>query len=660
MSVRVSALFRYPVKGFPAEPLDSGTVRAGTGFDGDRAAAFSSGRLPVPADSWSPYRGFAVLKTDMSLEAWQVSSTAAEAPAGSASGGDPGMVGGSPGAPARAITLRAPDGERTGFRTDDADSLAAASTFLAARLRPQGEHPRRLVVAGQGMFDSRASGVSLINPATVEMLGEAAGVDLDPLRFRGNVHLSGLAPWEEFGLIGRVVRVGSARLLIRASIERCPATRVNPRTAEDDVNVPRLLAGVFGHVHLGVYGIVLEPGTVGVGDALLIEGGSCAEHGPGTEEHHHDAGAPAALDPRVKSPLTTPRPATVLDSAEIDPGRVRVRLRDELGWFAALHRPGMHARVHLLTEAGPLWRTYTVTAATGSTFELGVGVDGVGSRTLTALPPGAQVLVSGPFGRVTADTLRAPRTLVLTAGIGITPALGLLPGLGDRSVDVLHVERGRTPSGFFRALVDAAGALPAARVRRWSTQERGRPDADALGAVLTEMLGRDQDACADAVRTGPGEPAAPSSADRAGAAVDVVLCGPPGFLAAAAEAAHRVGVPAAHVHREIFSSPAPIDAGGTVDLTAWEPATVRTLTADGSTGPEVVWTPAAGFLLDALEARGFDVASSCRGGSCGTCALRLVSGQVAYPVEPAAAFDDDEVITCSAVPVGDVELTLDE
>lgn len=636
MSVRVSALFRYPVKGFPAEPLATGRVRPGSGFDGDRAAAFSSGHLPVPAEAWSPSRGFSVLKTDMSLEAWQVSSTAAEAPAGSEA------PSGSPAAPARAITLRAPDGERTRFRTDDADSLSAASAFLAARLRARGGHPRRLVVADQGMFDSRASGVSLINPATVEVLGRAAGVDLDPLRFRGNVHLSGLAPGAEFGLIGRVVRLGSTRLLIRASIERCPATRVNPRTAEDDVNVPRLLAGVFGHLHCGVYGIVLEAGTVGVGDALVVEDGS------------------AALDPRVRSPLTTPRPATVLDSAEVDPGRVRVRLRDNLGWFAAHHRPGMHVRVHLLTDTGPLWRTYTVTAAAGSTFELGVGVDGAGSRALTALPAGSRVLVSGPFGRVTADTLRAPHTLVLTAGIGITPALGLLPGLADRSVDVLHAERESTPSDFFRALTEAAGALSRARVRRWSTRERGRPDTDALAAELTAMLGADHDANAEAVRTESGEPAAPGTADRADAAVDVVLCGPPGFLAAAAEAARRAGIPAARIHREIFSSPAPLDAGGAVDLTAWEPARVRTVAANGSAGPEVDWTPAAGFLLDALEARGIDVASSCRGGSCGTCALRLVSGQVAYPVEPAAPFESGEVITCSAVPVGEVVLALDE
>lgn len=636
MSVRVCALFRYPVKGFPAEPLETGRVRPGSGFDGDRAAAFSSGRLPVPADAWSPYRGFSVLKTDMSLEAWQVRSTAAEAPGGS------GSPGGSPLAPARAITLRAPDGERTGFRTDDAGSLAVASAFLAERLRAQGEHPRRFVVAEQGMFDSRDSGISLINPATVEVLGQAAGVDLDPLRFRGNVHLSGLAPGAEFGLIGRVVRLGSTRLLIRASIERCPATRVNPRTAQDDVNVPRLLAGVFGHLHCGVYGIVLEAGAVSVGDALVVEDGS------------------AALDPRVKSPLTTPRPATVLDSAEVDPGRVRVSLRDDLGWFAAHHRPGMHMRVHLLTDTGPLWRTYTVTAASGSTFELGVGVDGAGSRALTALPAGSRVLVSGPFGRVTAGTLRAPRTLVLTAGIGITPALGLLSGLADRPVELLHVERERTPSGFFRVLAEAAGALPAARVRRWSTQERGRPDADALTAELTAMLGAGQEASAETVRTEPGEPAVPGTADPAGAAVDVVLCGPPGFLAAAAAAARRAGIPAARVHREIFSSPAPIDAGGTVDLTAWEPARVRTVAADGSEGPEAAWTPAAGFLLDALEARGIDVASSCRGGSCGTCALRLASGQVAYPVEPAAPCESGEVITCSAVPVGDVELALDE
>lgn len=598
MSVAVSALFRYPVKGFPAEKLAVGTLRTGSGFDGDRAAAFSSGRSPVPAGVWSEYRGFSVLKSDPSLQAWGVDSVGT------------------------AITLRAPDGEATSFRTDDPVSREAASEFLAARLTARGPHPRRLVVADQGMFDSRPSGVSLINPATVAALSAAAGIDLDPLRFRGNVHLANLPPFAEFGLIGTVVRLGGARLWIRSSIERCPATRVDPTTAVDDVNVPRLLAGILGHLHCGIYGVVLDGGEVRPGDALTV----LDDLGPAV---------PAGLDPSLAKPGTTPRCATVLETAADaspsgGPGQVRMRLRDDRGWFAGAYRPGMHVRVHLTPPDGPLWRTYTVTRAAGSEFELGVGIDGAGSRALTGLPTGAPVLVSGPFGRLTADTLTGGRTIVLTAGIGITAAFGLLPGLpAARPVRLVHVEASPEPSGFARRLAAAAEGRPGTSVTRWSTAVRGRPGARELAAVLDDVSDR-----ADA----------PTAAD-------LVLCGPPSFVVAAEEAARLAGISPERVHREVFGSPRPLDAHGDDDLSAWAPAAVRT-----ASGSEIRWEPAAGFLLDALEAAGVDAPSSCRGGSCGTCVLRLDAGQVAYPVEPAAVVADGEVVTCAAVPDGDVVL----
>ena len=122
-------------------------------------------------------------------------------------------------------------------------------------------------------------------------------------------------------------------------------------------------------------------------------------------------------------------------------------------------------------------------------------------------------------------------------------------------------------------------------------------------------------------------------------------------IEAAEEAARLAGISPERVHREVFGSPRPLDAHGDDDLSAWAPAAVRT-----ASGAEIRWEPAAGFLLDALEAAGVDAPSSCRGGSCGTCVLRLDAGQVAYPVEPAAVVADGEVVTCAAVPDGDVVL----
>src|SRR5699024_532162 len=100
--------------------------------------------------------------------------------------------------------------------TDDREARAASARFLSERLRPQGDVPRGLAVADQGMFDSQKSGISLINTATVAAIADAvdgraalggAAEGLDPLRVRGNAVLDGLEPLAEFALVGSIIRL---------------------------------------------------------------------------------------------------------------------------------------------------------------------------------------------------------------------------------------------------------------------------------------------------------------------------------------------------------------------------------------------------------------------------------------------------------------------
>ena len=50
---------------------------------------------------------------------------------------------------------------------------------------------------------------------------------------------------------------------------------------------------------------------------------------------------------------------------------------------------------------------------------------------------------------------------------------------------------------------------------------------------------------------------------------------------------------------------------------------------------EARWKPDSGSLLELAESRGLRPEFSCRGGSCGTCKTRLISGEVSYPQVPA-------------------------
>ena len=109
---------------------------------------------------------------------------------------------------------------------------------------------------------------SAFDPSSLHALEAATGRQLDERRFRANIYFSGAAPWAEFDWLGQEIQLGGARLKVFRRIIRCPATEVNPDTAERDAEPPRLLREHFGHADLGVYAEVLDGGRVAVGDAL--------------------------------------------------------------------------------------------------------------------------------------------------------------------------------------------------------------------------------------------------------------------------------------------------------------------------------------------------------------------------------------------------------
>ncbi|MCF2572315.1 MOSC domain-containing protein [Brevibacterium sp. UCMA 11754] len=589
--MRVARLYRFPVKGFPAEEISEADVRTERGIIGDRVAAFTNGSLDVPDDSWHRYSAFTVLKNNTDLQKWQVALDLAEVPEGSSA----------------TVTLTSPTQESTTFRTDDRDSRAASADFLSARIPPQGDFPRALSVADQGMFDSQASGISIINPATVAAISQTAEgqaalapdeTELDPLRFRGNVLVEGLAPFEEFALIGKIVRLGGVRLAITQAIERCPATTVNPATTEVDVNVPRVLASACGHLHCGIYGRILESGLVSTGDESEIEGE-----------------APREL---VKT-ARTPRFMTVLGSQQICNDIVEVSLRDDQGWIREFDEPGTSLRVHLeLVE--PFWRTYTITDVSDDIVSIAVRTQGKGSRAVAELAAGQSILASGPHGTMTAERVFGGTTALVTAGIGITPSLGLMRGAelsGTDKIRLVHVDRDhRTACLWDRLQKRAASRTVPVEAHHRDTASQGRPGHSDL---VDWLAGCD----------------------------NVMVCGPADFTRAVLEASAEAGVPA--VHQEIFASP---HTGMSEAIAQCPPAEV---TLENS-GTSFLWEPQQGTLLEALEARGLRADSSCRGGSCGTCAVSLAAGSVIYPVEPAARITADEVLVCSAVPAGPISL----
>lgn len=143
--------------------------------------------------------------------------------------------------------------------------------WLAPISPTEGFRPRALVRApGVAMTDSDYPSVSIKNLASNAALGAQMGRDLSIHRWRGNLWLDGLAPWEEFGWIGRRLRIGAAVLEVRERVGRCKATTADPQTGLVDADTLGALRQAVGEQDFGVFAVVVEGGRIAPGDRVEV------------------------------------------------------------------------------------------------------------------------------------------------------------------------------------------------------------------------------------------------------------------------------------------------------------------------------------------------------------------------------------------------------
>ena len=115
--------------------------------------------------------------------------------------------------------------------------------------------------------------VSVVSRASLERLREEAGLDeaIDGRRFRMLFEIDGVEAHEEDSWIGAEVGIGEGTLVFNGDVGRCVVTTRNPDTGIPDVPTLATLAGYrregrTEQLPFGVYGAVLVPGLVRIGD----------------------------------------------------------------------------------------------------------------------------------------------------------------------------------------------------------------------------------------------------------------------------------------------------------------------------------------------------------------------------------------------------------
>lgn len=123
---------------------------------------------------------------------------------------------------------------------------------------------------GGALTDVPEPYVSLLSLTSNRILSQRLGQPLSIHRWRGNLWLEGLAPWEEFDLIGEEIQIGAVRLKVESRITRCRATSANPLTGQTDADTLGALEAGYGHRDFGVYARVLTAGTIACGEAVTL------------------------------------------------------------------------------------------------------------------------------------------------------------------------------------------------------------------------------------------------------------------------------------------------------------------------------------------------------------------------------------------------------
>lgn len=392
----------------------------------------------------------------------------------------------------------------------------------------------------------------------------------------------------------------------------------------------------------------------------------------------------------VETPREVPAPLPVQENREKQPrdrtqrwrGRLRVtaifpethdvktfRLMCEDGKeLPFTFTPGQFLTVTVEPTGARVSRSYTIASAPTRTCHVEITVkreeQGEVSRHLhDRVAVGDLLDVVAPVGAFTFSGDESKDVVLIAGGVGITPMMSIIRTLTDRSwPGEIHLVYGArsTQDFIFRDEIEYlqrrhANLHVAATMRRAEGTSWMGPE----GVVSKEFIAR----------------SVPEIARRR-----IHLCGPPPMMEAVKVALVELGVPAENIRTEAFG-PArgqapPVAAATAATVPPTATATAATAPADagnaeaapakvGGTGAQLTFAKSAKSVvleggktvLEAAEDAGVAIDFACRVGTCGICAVKLLSGTVVMAVEEGLPAEDKArgmILACQAKATSDI------
>lgn len=242
----VTSLWRHPIKSHGREDISSTNLIAGQTMPGDRVWAVAHEASKADNAAWSPCANFNRVSKVPALMAMTARLEDATG----------------------VVTLTHPD---LGTHSFDPDGDIAPFLAWVKPIMPvdRAQSTRMVKVANRGMTDSDFPSVTLCNIASHRAVERQLGMEVSPLRWRGNIWFDGISEWDEFDWMGKDIRIGEAILRPIERTDRCPATHSNPETGKHDMDIMTALDS-FGHRDFSVRAEVIQGGAIEIGSKVEL------------------------------------------------------------------------------------------------------------------------------------------------------------------------------------------------------------------------------------------------------------------------------------------------------------------------------------------------------------------------------------------------------
>ncbi|MCZ6830639.1 MAG: pyridoxamine 5'-phosphate oxidase family protein [Gammaproteobacteria bacterium] len=330
-------------------------------------------------------------------------------------------------------------------------------------------------------------------------------------------------------------------------------------------------------------------------------------------------------------------------------------LQPQSGERVPCHKPGQFLPIEIepVAGGGKLQRTYTISnAPNGREYRLSIKREPAPGPGLPAgvasnffhdqVKVGSNFRAMSPRGKFTLDESTNRPVVMLSAGVGITPMLGMLEQLASdsdscrepRAIWFLHGVRNGSEHAFASKVRDLEKTLSCLQTRFVYSQPGADDtlgiDYDQAGHIDVDLLRREL----------PFDD------------YDFYMCGPTPFMQSLYTGLKNLNVPDERIHYEFFGPGAAFQTSKPVALpedkyAELSPVPVR---FDRS-GIETTWDPGKGSLLDLAESEGLQPDYSCRSGICQTCATRVVDGEVGYAEPPMVDPEPGMALLCCSHPL---------